>query len=416
MRACVWARHSPNLHSGQYRLNSQTSVHFEPAAIAAGPDIGCAELTATNGGLMHNAAWLRVTEARRQTPVFAMPAADAMASADIGHIEFAVQSAQSEQAVRAAQLAQLAQLRPLAQAALAERPSLACVAAALSGLPEPVFENGAHTELDCRLAEEPHDAFFRIVRCCDPAATALARASLRAIQVFIEEADDETERCDYAGLELALQQVLSEVLGCLSAPAPALAPVAVLHAPQPLMRARQPLSRWLRGHQIFAVLTQGLIRQLHRVVREVEAPPTTSVDSMLNLELDRMAALYRASALAFRFTADFDPAIYAQTIRPSMCEPYTPKGFSGTLSSDHGVLVKLLVGRREALAQASQRCPSAYAAMRSAIASVYDDHKWVCARFDGDRGPSLRSASVNGEQTAVEMLDRFRTRRIAMLP
>ena len=328
-----------------------------------------------------------MTEARRQTVLFVMAEPERVMAA-----------AGDESALDADTVAALqAVLQNLDEA------TVATALALLLPQPTQALALADDEALDCHRSDDPHDTFFRIARSHQGPLHLQLTASLLALQLFLAETPLPCERHDYLELGQALQQVLAEVL---ESALPGSAPLQ-LHAPQPsplpMMRAADPLRRWVRGHQIFAVLTQGLIRRLHHVVAAVEANDVQA----LSKQLQAMAALYRASALGFRFTADFDPEIYSGVIRPSMCEPYTPKGFSGTLSSDHGVLVKLLVGHREALATAAARCPQDYADMRQAIAAVYDDHKWVCARFDGDRSPSLRTSSAHGNSTAVDMLDRF---------
>ena len=111
--------------------------------------------------------------------------------------------------------------------------------------------------------------------------------------------------------------------------------------------APHPVRRWVRGHQVFAVLTQGLIWSFHRLNQAVEDQDSDATVRAL----DRLTLMFDASAAGFRFASNFDPLHYTDTIRPSMCEPHVPKGFSGTLSSDHGRLVSLMVGMRPLLAQ-----------------------------------------------------------------
>ena len=90
-------------------------------------------------------------------------------------------------------------------------------------------------------------------------------------------------------------------------------------------------------------------------------------------------------------------------------------GFSGTLSSDHGHLVNLMSRMRPVLAQLQQRHPGPYAAMTQALGALYEDHKFVCERFDGAAKGSLRSEGKSGGHSGVEMLDRFKTQRMKMV-
>ena len=294
---------------------------------------------------------------------------------------------------------------------------------------------------DCLRAPDPHDAYFRIARSApglaDGSADGLAVEApacpsailvdslLASLALFVDETPAASEFHDYAVIGDALLAACISAVGadrrltvaCLGrhhtqTPNADLA-TQPPSAPTPLqMRAPDPVRRWLRGHQLFAALSQGLVITLQQLQQANAQGDAAGVERALL----QVALLYDASAAAFRFTADFDPVVYATTIRPSMCEPYTPKGFSGTLSVDHGVLVRQLVALRGPLATAQQQHPLAYQRMRAAIERVYADHKWVCARFDGASVPSLRTSSHAGESTAVDMLDRFRSRRMGLLP
>ena len=98
-------------------------------------------------------------------------------------------------------------------------------------------------------------------------------------------------------------------------------------APSAAVTADLAVQRWLRGHQIFAVLTQGLIL----VVQSLERAASRGDGPRVERLLLRIAELYDASAASMRFTADFPRVHYETLIRPSMSEPRTPAGFSGTL-------------------------------------------------------------------------------------
>jgi hypothetical protein len=281
----------------------------------------------------------------------------------------------------------------------------------------------ADAGLDVLGATDPHDAYFRIRRSAWPLDSAgqpldarhlgpaCVGSLLRALSAFIEEAQQARDLDDFADIAQALLRVCLAASGAPPAMQPP-TPARRLPPGSPQLRAANPVRRWLRGHQVFAALTQGLVLTLDRLTLAHTQADQTAFATQLEL----MTGLFHASALAFRYTADFDTAVYTHTIRPSMCEPHVPAGFSGTLSSDHGVLVRQLSGSR-ALLEAAQQClPQAYGQMRAALAQVYADHKWVCSRFDGAETPSLRTSSNDGLSPAVDMLERFRNRRIGMLP
>jgi hypothetical protein len=176
-------------------------------------------------------------------------------------------------------------------------------------------------------------------------------------------------------------------------------------------RAPEPVRRWLRGHHVFAAITQGLIWTLHGFEDASERSDPPAIEA----HLKRITRLYHASAAAFRFTADFPPEAYTDVIRPSMSEPHVPAGFSGSMSLDHGELVAFLSRLRQPLANARALFPDTYAGMTGALAQVYDDHRWVCERFAGTQGPSLRTDRLCGDNAAVQMIDRFKARRLDML-
>jgi hypothetical protein len=254
-------------------------------------------------------------------------------------------------------------------------------------------------------AEDAHDGYFRIERAQAPEGPHYLRAIVGGLDLLLQEAASTDELKDYESIGLAM---LDLWLAALGRPQAGVLPVVLADMHQ---RAPDPVRRWVRGHQIFAVITQGLIWTLHRFEHALERDD----DDALRDSLRRLARLFRASAAAFRFTADFDPAFYEQAIRPSMSEPHLPAGFSGTLSVDHGHLVSLLKDLRLPLGVARARCPGEYLQMTEALAQVYDDHKWVCARFTGPSATSLLTSSAGGERAATDMLDKFKARRVGSL-
>jgi acyl transferase domain-containing protein/NADPH:quinone reductase-like Zn-dependent oxidoreductase/acyl carrier protein len=302
-------------------------------------------------------------------------------------------------------------------------PLLSCVGAALAHVSAPAPDAAA---LQAGLPEQSngarhHDAYFGISRTPAAAGMAYLHGVLRGLQVFAQEVQGTGEAADYACIALALTGLWQQALGAepwqrQSQPdAPQQACVDG-HAPM-LHRSREPVRRWLLGHQVFAVLTQGLVVGVQGLEAALQpAQPEEDADpARIAAALHSITLLYRASTAAFRFAADFDPAVYTGTIRPSMCEPHVPPGFSGTMSADHGRLVAQLQALRPQLAAARAACPADFEAMTQALAELYDNHRWVCERFTGSAAPSLRSGHMNAEPAAVEMLERFKTRRLEML-
>jgi hypothetical protein len=256
-------------------------------------------------------------------------------------------------------------------------------------------------------ASDPHDRYFGIGRCNAEPVRALLHGVLTALDRFCHECTGAREFREHAVIPAALIEIWQLVL---QEPEPVRPPVenrlAEVHG-----RAPDPVRRWLQGHHVFAALTQGLTWSLLSFER-LQPEPT---EAQTQRFLQGMARLYRASAAAFRFTADFSPAAYEHLIRPSMSEPHVPAGFSGSMSVDHGHLVSVLTRLRPALAQAAVQCPEEHAAMVQALTLVYDDHRHVCARFAGAQGASLRSARQAEATAAVEMIDRFKVRRLELL-
>ena len=352
---------------------------------------------------MSSAAWSRVTLARESLPEFILPTAAVVGPRDAG---VAMPDAPQWQSVQDL-------LRRAVPDRVARTELIGLIDRALADWPAGPSETAG--SLDAIEAPQTHDEYFRIGRTSgDPTAGYLGGVG-RALLLMLDEVHETGELREYLGLAQALLGLWSQ-----GWPGPnadrfeslaRMADRSDIAAVPLLQRAHDPLRRWMRGHHLFAALTQGMVWSLNHL------PPAMASgdDELAERVLLALATLYRASAAAFRFTADFDPAVYAEVLRPTMCEPYMPKGFSGTLSSDHGVLVARLTALRETLTLAQQRWPAAYAQMRDALGAVYDNHRWVCERFDGANVPSLRTSSVSGETAAVDMLDRFRARRLEML-
>jgi hypothetical protein len=264
---------------------------------------------------------------------------------------------------------------------------------------------------DVLKAPDPHDAYFRVVRVPGSSLPAFRRGVLQALAIWCGECADRPVTAAGASLGHALMWLWTLDLGTSTGPATADEP-APSPRPAPEMDVERAVRRWLRGHQIFAVLTQGLtlvVQALHRAARHEDRG---RVERLLRC----LAQLYLASGAALRFTAEFPRAHYEQAIRPSMTEPLAPAGFSGTLSSDHASLVRALMAAKPAFDMAVQRCPQAHALAKQALASMYADHKLICERMAGLDQPSIRSATLTQEQhSSGALLDRFQERRSQLL-
>ena len=171
-----------------------------------------------------------------------------------------------------------------------------------------------------------------------------------------------------------------------------------------------PMRRWIVGHQIFAVLTQGLVMAL----QDFEAAMAEGDAAVAAGGLALGADLLVASAVAFRFACDFPPELYRDVIRPRMMPPHMQEGFSGLLSADHRVLVQVLGRLQPLMAAAAAQCPMHHARLTLALQRVYDDHKFICARFGGASAPSLRGRTCS-HLSGVEQLEGYRRARLRLL-
>lgn len=252
---------------------------------------------------------------------------------------------------------------------------------------------------------EVHDHFFRVRRLGHghPAGYLLSLlAAHRVLQRDLEDAQTSLEDADLSAIGQALLSAIAIGIGADRPPAradwtPAARPVA----------SDQAVRRWIRGHQIFAALTQGLIFAFEAI----EAASAGPDDAAMFEAADFAALVLRACAGALRFTGDFPPDVYEDLIRISMGAPFQPDGFSGLLSSDHRHLVRRMKLTRPSLERLNERGASRYEAIAAALAAVYDAHKCVCSQFVGTDRSSLMMVREVG-RSAIDHLDRFKSARM----
>ncbi|MEU7766672.1 hypothetical protein AB0B25_16275 [Nocardia sp. NPDC049190] len=167
--------------------------------------------------------------------------------------------------------------------------------------------------------------------------------------------------------------------------------------------APDPDRRWILGHRAFFVLTQCVIIGLRGFVDAAKRAAWYDAVTALTYGTTMLAT----SEACLRLTADFHPDDYRRTVRPAM-----PAEFSGLASADHACLVALL----RAVGPSLQAMPPEFSehreALRATLHSVYSAHQGICARFDGDHGPSLRMApgSATPATTVLARLARSRSR------
>jgi hypothetical protein len=261
-----------------------------------------------------------------------------------------------------------------------------------------------------RAGSNDHDQYCRVVRVRGDAHGIFVNGVAQVYLGLIEDFTRERSSVPLEGrarLYTAIESILSAATGRADGKGGAVAFDAAVRDARPI----DSLRRWIRGHQVFLVITQGLIIACHQLGAALAAARRDVVDQAF----ERTAELLNGAAFAFRFTGDFAIADYEGVVRPSMMPPVAPAGMSGLLSSDHAHLVKLMSTLKPQLATLDPLCLPAYRRFREALAGAYDAHRFVCERFSGGEKPSLLTA-LKTEMAAVEVLDRFKRSRLGMLP
>ena len=249
------------------------------------------------------------------------------------------------------------------------------------------------------------DGYCRIVRVSGEPAPIFIRGILQANLILFEEvsqggtslAGDKLDQIDRA-----FAAVLSFLSASASAPARRIG--AWNAAP---VEGYDPLRRWVRGHHIFVMLTQGLILSLQDMEGALDEGRTDDVAAALELA----TVLMEGSAIAFQFAADFAPAQYRDTVRPTMMPPLAPEGLSGVLSADHRYLQQVLNRLKPRLKQVQLVEADRYRRFVTAFQQAYDDHIHVCSRFVGRKEPSLLM-KPGDDKSAVQQLEHFKRLRM----
>jgi hypothetical protein len=262
---------------------------------------------------------------------------------------------------------------------------------------------------DAFLADDAaHDWYFHVCRVSVSEGTAFLRSILMAARLFHAEMASVYGPLDaqrFAAVGSGFAALLGAIAGIRVAPVEHTATGACA-----VPTAVDPMRRWVLGHQIFATLTQGIIFALQDFEIAARALDSERAREALKLAAD----LLMASASAFRFTGDFAPSAYRDLVRPSMMAPRVGEGFSGLLSIDHRQLVTMLVRTRPLMGETAVRFAPEHQRLAVALNHVYDDHKFVCAQFDGAKKPSLRCPR-SSPLPGVEQLDRYQRARVGLL-
>lgn len=242
-----------------------------------------------------------------------------------------------------------------------------------------------------------YDGYFGVSRADPPADGVFAQSLLVAYRSLLEDGLACGTRMSWAQWS-ALCATFHHMIGLVADTGSA--PVTLPVAQPPLLRAHpDPHRRWRIGHHVFFVLTQSLIVAL---LCFQDARAQGDVDQERRM-LRLATRLLTGSAAAFVFAGEFSAGQYHAQVRPSMEPPAVAAGFSGLLSPDHHYLVKLLGRLRPDLADLPPELAAEHRRMVAALQQVYESHKYVCARFGGDRGASLRMSATT-TVTAVDVI------------
>ncbi|MEM7801213.1 MAG: hypothetical protein AAF633_18620 [Chloroflexota bacterium] len=166
--------------------------------------------------------------------------------------------------------------------------------------------------------------------------------------------------------------------------------------------------RWQLGHHLFFSFVQSLIITCSRLIDEIAAEEWDAARGTIE---DTTHLLWGVS-VNFKLTGDFSQAAYEGYVRPNMFE--AADGFSGMWSQDHDYLVKQILRRLKPTFQnpPPQLEPS-IRTFRQAFAVMYDSHKYVCERFEGE-APSLMMGE-DSQKSAGQMIETFKRNRLRTL-
>ncbi|QBS40323.1 hypothetical protein [Nocardia sp. CS682] len=236
--------------------------------------------------------------------------------------------------------------------------------------------------------EAEHDEFFGIRRAAGDAESLWHAAFARVIEAVVAHTPSHQHEVLHAAVSTAFPALRWPL------------------AQPPDRRQWTGLDYWVRGHQLFAVLTQAAtVSMRHACTRARRGDMTAAVAG-----LETTAAVFGCSAAALRLTAGFGADEYRTLVRPLMEPPRVTAGFSGILSVDHRALVSAL--RKWQGYSEIREMSGGAALMRDALAAVYAAHVGVCERFVGEQAPSLRTAATGQQSAAVRVLRALGQRRL----
>lgn len=221
---------------------------------------------------------------------------------------------------------------------------------------------------------DAYDSCYRLARAPQGDSSAFVRALVSALAVFIDEAEGLDSLSAYAPVGQALVGLWAGALGVDARHGAAVLqpPVAGEGAASGGLRRplppRSPIRRWLRGHQVHAVLQQGLCWTLQRLPADL----VDADDARIAVALRRLTRLFDAAATNLVFTFDCDGHAPARSVVQAQEAIRQQAGGRHLLSHDERRLQGLWSVRQSALRRAEERCPSEYAEMQQAQARSAD--------------------------------------------
>ena len=166
--------------------------------------------------------------------------------------------------------------------------------------------------------------------------------------------------------------------------------------------------RWQLGHHLFFSYVQSLIVICSRLQQAIDNDNFAAA----NEEIERATQVLWGVSVTFKLTGNFSQAAYEGYVRPNMFE--AAEGFSGLWSQDHDYLVKKILPKLKAVfADPPPELTAGVQKFRQAFAIMYDSHKYVCEKFEGE-APSLLMGE-EAQKSAGQMIDTFKRNRLMML-
>jgi hypothetical protein len=256
---------------------------------------------------------------------------------------------------------------------------------------------------DSQLDDLAHDEYFHIRRVANDNPAIFIRTAIKARIIILKEVLYAPVTLSHRKLDL-IDRALADLAACLVGGYVNGGSYVTLWECRGVQRHAMP--RWIRGHQAFAALTQGLIfsfRQLGEALR-------TGDSHQVRRWADLCVVLFRGSAATFELTGDFPVEDYANVVRPSMMPPASEVGLSGLMSVDHRYLVQLMRDMRPALKSLGEQEPAIHGDLAASLGEVYDSHIHVCERFVGAR-PSILTAGRT-ERSGPSLIEQFKSLRL----